>query len=67
MKPTEKDWKRAREVMARSIRSGGVLPNDDVALLEQLLQTNPVRYGRIHAEEKALAVAELNPMARKEH
>lgn len=65
MKPTEEDWSRVRRIMALLIRHG-VLLGDDGSLLQRMIRADPDRYGRVHAEEKALAVAEVNPMSRKE-
>lgn len=59
---TETEWGRARVLMGRSIR-GGFLAAGEMALLERLLRADTKRYERLHAEEKAEAMAEMNPLA----
>lgn len=56
------DWQRVRELMGASIRGNSLSPKEMLAC-RVAFETDPERYGNIHAEEKAKAVRELNPLA----
>jgi hypothetical protein len=61
----EVDWDKVREGIAKSIR-GGELSAEEAKAIKHAWKYRPNEYTRVHAEEKAKAIAEVNPLAGKE-
>lgn len=58
------DWDRVRRHMAKVIR-GVTLSPEEVCYVVHALRADRERYRRTHAEEKAEATAEINPLAKR--
>jgi hypothetical protein len=61
MRHSDSDWEEARKMMAEAVRHGSVAGG--FRFLLRLFREDPQRYRAMHAEEKAKAVRELNPLS----
>lgn len=59
------NWDKVRGVIAKSIR-GGKLSEEEMEIIKHAWKFRPNQYVKVHAEEKAKADAEVNPLAGKE-